>query len=115
MVWVDAVRGAMVSLMCTVMLASSVFARDGTLDLIDTLRTRDCTHPLSSAEELRPDGGLDAAASEVMKGRKMDDALRRAEFRATRSAVIHVSGAVDELLSSACCGKAIAGRSQTRD
>ena len=85
----------MVTILCTMMLAAPLFARENTLDLINALRTRECPQPLSSLQALHASAELDAAAKELMTGRQIDDALKRADFRVTRSAVIRISGVID--------------------
>lgn len=94
---------------CTMMFSTPLSARENTLDLINALRTRDCTQPLSSTQTLHASAGLDVAAKELMAGRKIDDALKRTDFRVTRSAVIHISGDIDDasleqVLGNSHCG-----------
>jgi len=80
---------------CTMLLAFPVRARETTLDLIDALRTHDCARPLSSTQKLHADRKLDAAAGQVATGLDVNDALKRADIRVTRSAVIQVTGDID--------------------
>jgi uncharacterized protein YkwD len=86
----------MMTLAAAMLLASPLSAREGTLQLVDGLRTRDCLHPVSSEQRLHASAELDAAANQILKGRKIDDALGRASYRATRSTVIQLSGDVDD-------------------
>src|SRR5512147_1148857 len=103
------VPASIVMLAFTMMVASPLFARESTLSLIDSLRTRDCAHALSNAQRLEASHGLDSAAKEVMEGREIHDALRRADFHVTRSAVIHIRGdigdaSLERMLAKSYCG-----------
>ena len=100
---------SMVAILCTMMVATPLFAGDA-FDVVNALRTRDCTQPLSSMQVLRASAELDAAATEAMTGRKIDDALKRADFRVTRSVVIHINGNTDDaslaqVLGNGYCGE----------
>src|SRR5262245_20626326 len=89
------IRAAIVTIACSMLLGATPHVQENTRDLIDALRTRDCAEPLSSTQRLHANAALDAAAQQVMEGRKIDAALTRAGLRVTRSAVIRISGNVD--------------------
>jgi uncharacterized protein YkwD len=76
--------------------ASSLSSGEGVLDLINTLRTADCNHALSSTQRLHANERLDAVAKRVMEGDDIDDALRTAEIHVTRSTVIQIRGSTDD-------------------
>jgi len=85
-----------IAILASALLPSWSLARTDTLDLVDTLRTRDCKQPLSGAHVLDNSAALDAVARDVMEGRKVRDALADAGVRARRTAVIQISGRVDD-------------------
>src|SRR4051812_16465765 len=91
------VVASLAALACSMLPVSTAFARDGSLDLVNALRTHDCAQPLSGAEKLRGNARLDAAASDIMQGGTIDEALKRADFRVTRSVVIRVTGDIDDV------------------
>src|SRR4030095_11373438 len=64
----------------TSLIASPLSSREGVLDLINTLRTADCNHALSSTQRLHANERLDVIARRVMEGDNIDDALRTAEI-----------------------------------
>jgi uncharacterized protein YkwD len=80
----------------TSLIASPLSSREGVLDLINTLRTADCNHALSSTQRLHANERLDVIARRVMEGDNIDDALRTAEIHVTRSTVIQIRGSTDE-------------------
>lgn len=65
-----------------------------TLSLLNSLRAQDC--PRSIDDKLKADRGLDAVARQVMRGYRIEEALKRADFRAVRTAVIHIKGDVSD-------------------
>jgi hypothetical protein len=84
---------ASVLLACT-MLFAPVVARADALGLANALRTRECPRPL--VDELAANRGLDAVAAQVMRGYAIEEALKRADFRAVRTAVVHIKGDVGD-------------------
>lgn len=80
-------------LACATLFAPFVASAD-TVGLVNVLRTRDCPRPL--AERLESNRGLDAVAAQIMRGHGIEDALKRADFRAVRTAVVHIKGDVDD-------------------
>jgi uncharacterized protein YkwD len=95
----------MVVLAGTLLVASTGFAREDIGGLIDSLRIRDCPHPLARAQTLQASARLDAAAEQVLQGASIEDALKRANFRAKRSAGIQISGDVDDAALPRMLGK----------
>jgi len=80
-------------LACTLLLAPCVVDASA-LTVVNTLRTRECSSPTSG--KLKSDRGLDAVANQVMQGYGIEDALKRANFRAVRTATIRIRGDVSD-------------------
>src|SRR5512139_343421 len=89
-------RATIATLACGMLLGCPTSVRADTLEIVNALRTADCKQSLSSAHALHADATLDAVAREVMEGRKVRDALARADVRARRTAVIQISGRIDD-------------------
>jgi len=76
--------------------ALSNSARGDALNVINTLRTKDCAGHLGKDKKLHSDAKLAAAAKHVDNGLAVRDALKRAGYRADQSAVIHIGGTIDD-------------------
>lgn len=66
------------------------------LDVLNALRVKDCSGHLAPSQKFRENSKLAAAAKHVKKGVVVRDALKRADYRADQSAVIHLSGYTDD-------------------
>lgn len=81
-----------------VLLAIVLLATEARADLIDaanTLRTTGCGGH-SASNPLKRNAQLDAVAREWSRGGRLVDALTRADYRATNSTSMHISGSREE-------------------
>lgn len=82
------------SLFACALLSAPLAAHADALKLVNTLRTHEC--PRALGDRLSANRGLDAVAREVMRGYRIEEALKRADVRAVRTAVIHIKGDVGD-------------------
>jgi uncharacterized protein YkwD len=75
-------------------LSNSAYA--DALNVINTLRVKDCAKPLAQKQRLMRNAKLAAAARYVDDGIALRDALKRAGYRADQSAVLHFGGTIDD-------------------
>ena len=103
-----------IAMICSCVALSSSAHADA-LQVINTLRTKDCAGHLGKNEKLKSNAKLAVAARHVDNGLAVRDALKRAGYRADQSAVIHIGGAIDDavlrrmLLKSYCATLTDAG------
>src|SRR5712671_654101 len=67
------------------------YSRDDLLQLMNALRVSECPQHLRSDQPFNGNSKLNQAARYVNDGRSMQEALRRADYRADQSAVIHAT------------------------
>ena len=89
------VSALLLAIACAPLAAAPHASREDVLDLVNTLRTRDCIHSLPSTQTLHPSGNLDAVAKHVLDGLDLEDALLTARTRVRRSTVIRIGGFTD--------------------
>jgi uncharacterized protein YkwD len=79
------------------------------LNVINTLRNKECPGHLPTTRPLKSSSKLSLAAKQVDDGLTVRDALKRADYRADKSSVIHIGGTVDDaalkrMLAKSYCG-----------
>ncbi len=65
-------------------------------DSVNSLRSRGCNAGAATSKQLRQTRALDEVAREWSKGGRLKQALERAQYRATNSSSMRVSGAADD-------------------
>jgi uncharacterized protein YkwD len=68
------------------------------LNVINTLRNKECPGHLPTTRPLKSSSKLSLAAKQVDDGLTVRDALKRADYRADKSSVIHIGGSVDDAI-----------------
>jgi uncharacterized protein YkwD len=68
------------------------------LNVINTLRTKECSGHLPTTRPLKNSSKLSVAAKHVDNGLVIREALKRADYRADQSSVIHIGGSIDDAL-----------------
>ncbi|HVF17536.1 MAG TPA: CAP domain-containing protein [Steroidobacteraceae bacterium] len=76
--------------------STSICAAANLTDAVNTLRARGCSGGSGTANKLKQTRALDAVAEEWAKGGRLQAALQRAEYRASNSSSMRVSGANDD-------------------
>jgi uncharacterized protein YkwD len=71
-------------------------ARADALSVINSLRIKECKNNLARTQALKSNVKLATAAKYVDDGVAVRDALKRADYRADQSAVIHIGGSIDD-------------------
>jgi uncharacterized protein YkwD len=75
---------------------ASVASAANLVDSVNALRARGCAGGSGTATKLKQTRALDAVAQEWAKGGRLQAALQRAEYRASNSSSMRVSGASDD-------------------
>lgn len=89
-------RHALAALLCLLLGYTSTINAASLAESINGLRARGCTGGPGTSTKLKQTRGLDEVAREWSKGGRLKQALERAEYRATNSSSMRVSGAADD-------------------
>ncbi len=76
-------------------------SNDSAIRILNTLRTVECSGHRADAKPFKADARLNAAANYVKNGLDTREALKRADYQADQSAMIHLGGAASTAMSDA--------------
>src|ERR1043165_8594431 len=83
------------ALIISLAMAEIAHADVESLKLLNVIRSGECGQR-TALPLLKSNRKLDAAARFVIQGQKMKEAVKRAEYRADQTAMIHLSGPMDD-------------------